>query len=104
MTSRGTCRLLPLPLLALALAAAACAHAPALRGAEATREGSGDGVVPRARPERVLATGSHLPRPVGRDGLPVTDAPLRVITRDALGQTGRPDVARALEKLEPAAQ
>lgn len=62
-----------------ALAAAGCAHAP--------------GQQPSARQERrdrVLATGSRIPRPVGRDGLPVTDAPIRIYTSDELGRAVNP--------------
>jgi hypothetical protein len=68
-----------------ALAAAGCAHTPAPQAS--------------ARPERrdrVLVTGSHIPRPVGRDGLPLTDSPVRIYAIDELGRTGYGDLGRML--------
>ncbi|HEY6006419.1 MAG TPA: hypothetical protein VIV57_26300 [Anaeromyxobacter sp.] len=67
------------------LAAAGCAHAPATQ--------------PSARQERqdrVLVTGSRIPRPVGRDGLPITDSPVRIYTLDQLGRAGYGDLGRML--------
>jgi hypothetical protein len=72
-----------------AIGVAGCAHAPA-PGAGARRE----------QPYRVLVTGSRIPRPVGRDGLPVTDYPLRIYRRGDLVRSGEPDLARALRKLD----
>ena len=81
-------------LLVSALALAACAHAPE-RAAPAA-----DGSPP---PERVLVTGSRIPRPVDpRTGRPATISPVQIHSREALLQTGSSgDLAAALRKLEP---
>jgi hypothetical protein len=75
------------------LAATGCAHAPAAQ--------------PSARQERrdrVLVTGSRIPRPVGRDGLPITDSPVRIYTLDELSRAGSGDLARMLRTTDLNAQ
>ena len=53
--------------------------------------------------ERVLVTGSHIPRTVEmRSGLANTISPVRIYTRDQLSDTGRfYDPATALRALDP---
>lgn len=80
------------------LAAGACAHAP-------PREGAGPvaGGAAVERSERVLVTGSHVPRPVGASGLPVAEFPVRVYGRAELHRGGV-TVWHALVNLEPGAR
>jgi hypothetical protein len=87
MTSRTllASRLVRAVAVTAVIAAAGCAHAPAPQ--ESARQ---------ERRERVLVTGSRIPRPVGRDGLPVTDSPVRIYTLDELGRAGYGDLARML--------
>jgi hypothetical protein len=61
------------------LAATGCAHGPAMQ--PSARQDSSD---------RVLVTGSRIPRPLGRDGLPVTDAPIRIYTSEEMGRAANP--------------
>jgi hypothetical protein len=53
--------------------------------------------------ERVLVTGSHIPRTVDmRSGLPSTISPVRIYTRNQLNDTGRAhDAGAALRALDP---
>jgi hypothetical protein len=75
------------------LAATGCAHAPAAQpGARQDRR------------DRVLVTGSRIPRPVGRDGLPITDSPVRIYTLDELSRAGSGDLARMLRTTDLDAQ
>ncbi len=70
----------------------ACAHAEGKAAASASE------------PEAMLVTGSHMPRPVSRTGLPVTDFSVKIYGRSDLERTGLADPAAALRKAEPAAQ
>ncbi len=81
-------------LLASLLAVAACAHAPE-RAAPAA-----GGPAP---PERVLVTGSRIPRPVDpRTGRPALLSPVQIHTREELLRTGSSgDLAAALRRLDP---
>jgi hypothetical protein len=97
-----------LSLLALAAAAAAgCAHAP--RG-DVRAHGAPADIAPDAppgggaRPEKVLVTGSRIPRRVDpRTGLPELASPLTVLGRRQLVQAGAAeDLGAALYRLEPA--
>jgi len=56
-----------------------------------------------AKTERVLVTGSRIPRVVdSRSGMASTISPVRIYSRDQLGSTGRPyDSAAALRALDP---
>jgi hypothetical protein len=91
-----------LSLLALA-AAAGCAHAPRgavqADGAAADLPGAAE-----ARPEKVLVTGSRIPRRVdARTGLPELSSPLTILGRRQLVQAGAAeDLGAALHRLEPA--
>lgn len=91
-----------LALLSLA-AVAGCAHAP--RGA-AVRADAAPGAAPdgAVRPEKVLVTGSRIPRRVDpRTGLPELASPLTVLGRRQLVQAGAAeDLGAALYRLEPA--
>jgi hypothetical protein len=93
--TRRLARALP---FAVALALAGCVHSPAAErgaGRELHEEASG-----RGRSERRLVTGSRIPRPIGRDGQPETDSPVRVYWRDDVARAGDPDLARVLWRLD----
>jgi hypothetical protein len=74
--------------LALVLVSAGCAHVPAEQGS-AVRDPAtgGPGALPEvtldgddpAPQERVLVTGSRLPQPMSRNGIPLTYSPVRII-------------------------
>ena len=99
-SSRAAMRLVLVPALAAAIASAGCAHAPgAGDGRSLPAEASG-----HERGDRVLVTGSRIPRPVGRDGLPVTDSPVRIYGREDLPLAAEPDLARALRKADVGAR
>jgi hypothetical protein len=83
-----------LPAAAL-LAAAGCAHAPPRQAS------AGDG---EERPARVLVTGSRIPRPVGRDGLPVTEFPVRIYLGEDFKRLGYVDLARGIRTADVNAQ
>ncbi len=89
--------------VALAIAGAGCAHTPvaeAVAGPALHEEASR-----RGRAERMLVTGSRIPRPIGRDGQPETDSPVRIYWADDFARAGRdPELARLLWKLEPGAR
>ena len=73
--------------------ATSCAHTPASPIANDEKP----------KMERVLVTGSRIPRTVdARTGLPSTISPVRIYTRNQLSETGRPyDPAAALRALDP---
>jgi len=83
------------PLLAASFGlsmAAGCAHAPGDRAA-----------VKSARPEMMIVTGSHIPQRVDPvSGLPASFSPVRVFSRQQLGETGRQyNTSIALRELDP---
>jgi len=77
----------------LIVLAAGCAHTAAAPVAQEEKP----------KTERVLVTGSHIPRTVDqRTGLPATMSPVRIYTRDQLSDTGRAnDAGAALRALDP---
>ena len=80
-------------LIALVGVAAGCVHTPPSPVAKDEKP----------KMERVLVTGSHIPRIVEmRSGLANTVSPVRIYTRDQLSDTGRSyDPAAALRALDP---
>jgi hypothetical protein len=80
-------------LIALAGVATGCAHTPA----------SGLAQEETPKTEKILVTGSHIPRTVDqRTGLPATISPVRIYTRNQLNDTGRAyDAGAALRALDP---
>ncbi len=87
-------RVLVLALGAFVLAASACAHAPAA--------GADERPAPGQQHEKVLVTGSRIPRRVDTSsGLPATAWPVRIYSRNDLTGTGRPETADALRRLDP---
>jgi hypothetical protein len=92
--------------LALLLISAGCAHAPAgqrsalrdpAEGPGALPEVTLDGDEPEPDPrERVLVTGSRIPQPMSRNGIPLTYSPVRIIY-----WRGQQDL-RTLRYLDPA--
>jgi len=80
-------------LTALLGVATGCVHTPATPVANDEKP----------KTERVLVTGSHIPRTVDlRTGLPSTNSPMRIYTRDQLVDTGRANGAgAALRALDP---
>jgi len=69
----------------------ACAHAPASSAAQG------------AQAEKVLVTGSHIPRRVDlTSSVPQTISPVRIYSREQIDGTGRQyDLRAALRELDP---
>jgi hypothetical protein len=80
-------------LIALVGVATGCAHTPASSLAQEEKP----------KTQRVLVTGSRIPRTVDeRTGLPATISPVRIYTRDQLSDTGRAyHPGAALRALDP---
>jgi hypothetical protein len=80
-------------LIALVGVATGCAHTPASPVAKDEKP----------KVERIVVTGSHIPRTVEmRSGLANTISPVRIYTRDQLTDTGRAnDAGAALRALDP---
>jgi hypothetical protein len=80
-------------LIALVGVATGCAHTPASPVTNDAKPGTA----------KVLVTGSRIPRTVdARTGLPSTISPVRIYTREQLGDTGRAyDAGAALRALDP---
>jgi hypothetical protein len=81
-------------LIAMVGVTAGCAHTAASPNANDEKP---------KKMERVLVTGSRIPRTVDpRSGLPSTFSPVRIYTRDQLSDTGRAnDPHAALRALDP---
>jgi hypothetical protein len=76
----------------------ACAHAPASSAATGAQ-----GAAQGAQAEKILVTGSHIPRRVDlTSSVPQTVSPVRIYSREQIDGTGRQsDLRAALRELDP---